>query len=874
MSEPKITPMMQQYLATKAECPDCLLFYRMGDFYELFFEDAKVAATALDIVLTYRGKHNGEPIPMCGVPFHAYENYLVRLVKAGYKVAIGEQLESPAEAKKRGYKSVVQRGVVRIVTAGTLTEDSLLNARRHNYLVCVAEGAEGMGLAWADMSTGDFYTQIVPVASVASALSRLDASELLIAEQTRLAHSALFDECGIDMSFVPLDKFNYISAKGEVEHFYKAHEISEVGAFSKPEIIAAGVLIRYVLETQRGVVPLLQVPQRIVAGAFMEIDPSTRRSLELTHSLSDDKNASSLLKTIDATQTGAGGRLLSFYLSAPLLDVKEIEARLDKIDYFVQNVGVRDKVREILRGGADIERSITRLSLKRGGPKDLLAICQTLAKIPQLRLSMCDTMVPLSLEDNKSQMGDWTALTEDIYAAIGDDDKNLPVLVRDGGFIRRGYSAALDELSNIKNNAKKVVADLQAKYIQETGIAQLKISFNNIVGYYIEVPVRFSEPLLREKERGFIHRQTMVNVVRFTTAELSELEAKILHADEKKLAMELELFETLRNKILSLSTPLLKAATAMAAIDVACSLAYLADKNGWTRPVITDGEEFEIKKGRHPVVEAALGKQRENFVPNDCRLGEEENNLWLLTGPNMAGKSTFLRQNALIAIMAQIGSFVPAEYAKIGLVDKVFSRVGASDDLARGRSTFMVEMVEVASILNGATAKSLVILDEVGRGTATFDGLSLAWAVVEYLHDVNKCRGLFATHYHELTALANRLRGVSLHTMRTKEWNGEIVFLHEVGEGAIDRSYGIHVAKLAGLPTSVLDRASEVLAGLEDKKRQQQPLFEDLPLFCVAKEPTLKTSEVENRLKDVNLDLMSPKEALDFLYNLKGMINK
>lgn len=874
MSEPKITPMMQQYLATKAECPDCLLFYRMGDFYELFFEDAKVAATALDIVLTYRGKYNGEPIPMCGVPFHAYENYLVRLVKAGYKVAIGEQLESPAEAKKRGYKSVVQRGVVRVVTAGTLTEDSLLNARRHNYLVCVAEGAEGMGLAWADMSTGDFYTQIVPVASVASALSRLDASELLIAEQTRLAHSALFDECGIDMSFIPLDKFNYISAKGEVEHFYKAHEISEVGAFSKPETIAAGVLIRYVLETQRGVVPLLQVPQRIVAGAFMEIDPSTRRSLELTHSLSDDKNASSLLKTIDATQTGAGGRLLSFYLSAPLLDVKEIEARLDKIDYFVQNVGVRDKVREILKGGADIERSITRLSLKRGGPKDLLAICQTLAKIPQLRLSMCDTMVPLSLEDNKSQMGDWTALTEEIYAAIGDDDKDLPVLVRDGGFIRRGYSAALDELSNIKNNAKKVVADLQAKYIQETGIAQLKISFNNIVGYYIEVPVRFSEPLLREKERGFIHRQTMVNVVRFTTAELSELEAKILHADEKKLAMELELFETLRNKILSLSTPLLKAATAMATIDVACSLAYLADKNGWTRPVITDGEEFEIKKGRHPVVEAALGKQRENFVPNDCQLGEEENNLWLLTGPNMAGKSTFLRQNALIAIMAQIGSFVPAEYAKIGLVDKVFSRVGASDDLARGRSTFMVEMVEVASILNGATAKSLVILDEVGRGTATFDGLSLAWAVVEYLHDVNKCRGLFATHYHELTALANRLRGVSLHTMRTKEWNGEIVFLHEVGEGAIDRSYGIHVAKLAGLPTSVLDRASEVLAGLEDKKRQQQPLFEDLPLFCVAKEPTLKTSEVENRLKDVNLDLMSPKEALDFLYNLKGMINK
>ncbi|MBR5130464.1 MAG: DNA mismatch repair protein MutS [Alphaproteobacteria bacterium] len=866
--------MMQQYLATKAECPDCLLFYRMGDFYELFFEDAKIAASALDIVLTYRGKHNGEPIPMCGVPFHAYENYLVRLVKAGYKVAIGEQLESPAEAKKRGYKSVVQRGIVRIVTAGTLTEDSLLNARRHNYLVCVAEGAEGMGIAWADMSTGDFYTQIVPLSSVASVLGRLDASELLLAEETKLNHNAIFDECGIDISFVPIEKFNYIHAKQDIEQFFKAHELSQIGSFSKPETIAAGVLIRYVLETQRGVVPLLQIPHRIVTGAFMEIDPSTRRSLELIHSLSDDKGASSLLKAIDATQTGAGGRLLSFYLSAPLLDIKEIDARLDKIDYFVQNVSVRNKVREILKGGADIERSITRLSLKRGGPKDLLAICRTLDKIPQLRLTMNDTMVPSSLNEDKTQMGEWTALTEEIYQAIGTSDENLPVLARDGGFIQSGYSAALDELINIKNNVKKVLADLQAKYIQDTGIANLKIAFNNVVGYYIEVPTRFAEPLLMEKERGFIHRQTMVNVVRFTTAALSELEAKILHADEQKLAMEIELFEALRNKVLALSTPLLKAATAMAVIDVVSSLAYLSDKNGWTRPILTDGEEFEIKKGRHPVVEAALGKQRENFVPNDCTLGEDENNLWLLTGPNMAGKSTFLRQNALITIMAQMGSFVPAEYAKIGVVDKVFSRVGASDDLARGRSTFMVEMVEVASILKGATPKSLVILDEVGRGTATFDGLSLAWAVVEYLHDVNKCRGLFATHYHELTALANRLRGVSLHTMRTKEWNGDIVFLHEVGEGAIDRSYGIHVAKLAGLPSSVLDRAAEVLAGLEEKKQEQQPLFDDLPLFCAMKEPTIKTSVIEERLEETNLDLMSPKEALDFLYNLKGMKNK
>ncbi len=874
MSDPKTTPMMQQYLETKAECPDCLLFYRMGDFYELFFEDAKIAAQVLDIVLTYRGKHLGDPIPMCGVPFHAYENYLVRLVKAGYKVAIGEQLESPAEAKKRGYKSVVRRGITRIVTAGTLTEDSLLNARRHNYLVCVAEGADGFGIAWADMSTGDFYTQIVPAASVSCVLGRLDASEVLITKEMHQTHPFLFGDTGLDITYVPSEKFNYIQTKQELEHFFKAHEASEFRAFSKPETIAAGVLIHYMLDTQRGVIPLLQTPERIMSGVFMEIDPSTRRSLELTHSLSDDKNASSLLKVIDVTQTPAGGRLLSLYLSAPLIDLKTINGRLDKIDYFMQNPGIREDVRSILKYSADLERAITRLSVKRGGPKDMVGILRTLDKIPQLRAKMQDALVPLALEEDKQQMGDWSALTDEIRSAIGEDDKDLPVLIRDGGFIRPGYSAALDELANIKNNAKKVLADLQAKYCEQTGINQLKIAFNGVVGYFIEVPVRFAEPLLREKERGFIHRQTMVNCVRFTTAELTDLEAKIMHADETRVAMEIDLFERLREKVLSLSDVLLRASTAMAAVDVASSLAYLADKHAWTRPVMTEGEEFVIHKGRHPVVEEALGKQRDTFVPNDCTLGEEENNLWLLTGPNMAGKSTFLRQNALIAIMAQMGSFVPAEYAKIGLVDKIYSRVGASDDLARGRSTFMVEMVEVAAILNGATAKSLVILDEVGRGTATFDGLSLAWAVVEYLHDVNKCRGLFATHYHELTALANRLRGVSLHTMRTKEWKGEIVFLHEVGEGAIDRSYGIHVAKLAGLPAPVLTRAEEVLAGLEEKKQAQQPLFEDLPLFCAMKEPTLTKNVTEERLKEVNLDLMSPREALDFLYELKGQLKQ
>ena len=872
MTKEKITPMMQQYLETKEKCPDCLLFYRMGDFYELFFDDAKIAAKALDIILTYRGKHLGKPVPMCGVPFHAHENYLVRLVKAGYKVAIGEQMETPEEAKKRGYKAVVRREVVRIVTPGTLTEDSLLNARRNNFLVCIAEGGDGYGVAWADMSTGNFFTQIVPQISIPSVLSRLDASEVLISETAKEVYELITNENNLKIAEIAPEKFSYVGAKQSLENFFNVSDMSAFGSFTKPEMIAAGVLIEYVLDTQKGAMPFIQPPQRVLSGLFMDIDPSTRRSLELTKSLSDERGALSLLGAIDTTQTGAGGRLLASYLSAPLMDIQAINDRLDKIDYFMQNPNARDDIRMILKSVPDIERAISRLSVGRGGPRDVKDIGCALGQIPSLRLKMQDAMVPPSLEVDKRQMGEWSALVEEIQFAI--TDENPPLLPRDGGFVRRGYSAALDELVDVKSNAKKVIADLQAKYIQQTSISQLKILYNGLAGYYVEVPVRFADPLLQNKEMGFIHRQTMVNAVRFTTAEVSELEMKVLTADEKILAMELEIFENLRHKILRLSTDLLKAAGAIAAIDVASSLAVQADLNGWTRPILTDAEDFEIRKGRHIVVEKALGKNRESFVPNDCLLGQEENNLWLLTGPNMAGKSTFLRQNALIAIMAQMGSFVPAEYAKIGLVDKIFSRVGASDDLARGRSTFMVEMVEVASILNGATPKSLVILDEVGRGTATFDGLSLAWAVVEYLHDVNKCRGLFATHYHELTVLANRLRGVSLHTMRTKEWNGEIVFLHEVGEGAIDRSYGIHVAKLAGLPQSVLTRADEVLAMLEEKKQTQQPLFEDLPLFCVQKETTCKTSEVEKRLGEINLDLMSPREALDLLYELKECINK
>lgn len=869
MAKQETTPMMAQYLKTKENYQDCLLFYRMGDFYELFFEDAHTASKVLDIVLTYRGKKDGDRIPMCGVPFHAYENYLVRLVKAGYKVAICEQLEKPSEAKKRGPGAVVKRDVVRIVTAGTLTEDSLLNARRHNFLVSITQGAQGYGIAWADMSTGDFYTQLVSQNSVSSTIARLEASEILLPGDSAGMFETFFGEDSGKKTLIPTDRYHFTSALTELEHFYKLTDMDTFHEFSKPEVISAGILLGYILDTQKGACPSLQLPQRVTDTLFMEIDPATRRSLELTRALSNDKGATSLLNVMDATITGAGGRLLSSMLSAPLMDVKAIEGRLDKIDYFIENTSVREFVRDAMKSVADIERAVSRISVGRGGPRDLLTIATALDQIPYIRNKLQEGLVPDSLEKDKRDMGEWTALVEELQNAILPEP---PLLARDGGFVKRGYSVVLDDILNVKANAKKVVADMQARYVAQTGISQLKIAFNGLLGYFIEVPSKHAEPLLRDKDKGFIHRQTMVNVVRFTTTDLTDIETKILHADEKSLAIELEIYETLCQKIIALSTAILKTANALARIDVSAGLAHLALLNHWTRPILTQGYDFEIKKGRHPVVERSLKKVQESFVPNDCVLGEEENNLWLLTGPNMAGKSTFLRQNALIAIMAQMGSFVPADSVKLGLVDKVFSRVGASDDLARGRSTFMVEMVEVATILHGATDKSLVILDEVGRGTATYDGLSIAWAVVEFLHDKNKCRGLFATHYHELTALSNRLKGITLHTMRTKEWQGNIVFLHEVGEGAIDRSYGIHVAKLAGLPQIVLNRAETILAGLEEKKQHQQPLFDDLPLFSLTAAPTLKESDVEKRIAALNVDLLSPKEALDILYQLKEQV--
>ncbi|MBQ7413661.1 MAG: DNA mismatch repair protein MutS [Alphaproteobacteria bacterium] len=863
--------MVQQYFAVKNQYPDCLLFYRMGDFYELFYDDAKVASKILDIVLTDKN-HNkpGGEMPMCGVPFHAYESYLVKLVKAGYKVAICEQLEDPAEAKKRGAKSVVKRDVIRVVTAGTLTEDSLLSASRHNYLACLTPSVTGMTLAWVDMSTGDFYVQSLTRSLLPSTLARLEPSELLIGSELKKQHPDLAYALS-NITEIADDKFSYSIQKEVMDSFLSAHTCTT--SFDKAEIIAAGVLLTYLNDTQKGAMPQLHMLQKVFTEQFMEIDPATRRSLELTQSLSYERGGKSLLSVMDKTLTGAGGRLMAGWLSSPIVDLRTIEDRLDEVDFFVQNREIRSQLRDLFRDVSDIERALSRLSVGRGGPKDMLGIARALAQIPKIRLAIQGDFIPPALERCLIRMGEHTALVNRITECIRPD---APLMARDGNVICDGFSMELDELRHAKENAQQSLAKMRADYVQLTGIQNLKISFNNLVGYYIEVPSKAAEPLFNNPEWGFIHRQTMVNVIRFTTKELSTLAGHILNADSEALKLELQLFEELRTVILSHADSLFEAAGALAETDVVTALALLAEENHWVRPTLTTGLDFDIQGGRHPVVEAALKTEHIPFIPNNCDLGSDDNRLWLLTGPNMAGKSTFLRQNAIITVMAQMGSFVPADSVKIGIVDKLFSRVGASDDLARGRSTFMVEMVEVATILSGATERSLVILDEVGRGTATFDGLSIAWAVVEYLRTHNRCRGLFATHYHELTVLANRLEGLTLHTMRVKEWQGDIVFLHEVGSGSSDRSYGIHVAKLAGLPTAVLNRATAVLSQLEEKKQQQKPLFDDLPLFSATTHPTYsdKPSAVEERLKGIDVDMLSPREALDLIYQLKTLVKE
>jgi DNA mismatch repair protein MutS len=876
--------MMRQYLAIKAAHPDHLVFYRMGDFYELFFDDAVKASAALDIALTKRGQHLGEDIRMCGVPVHSHEAYLSRLIRQGFKVAVCEQVEDPAEAKKRGAKSVVERAVVRVITPGTLTEDALLDARSHNYLAALADAQGELALAWLDLSTADFATQPLLASQLAAALARLAPGEVLVPDRllAREPVKMALEEWNAVLTPLPSARFDSDNARKRLQAAFNVAALDSFGSYSRAEVAACGALLDYVELTQAGKLPALAPPRRQRADGTMEIDPATRRNLELVRGL-DGRRDGSLLNTIDRTLTGPGARLLAERIAAPLTDRAEIERRLDLVQLFVERPAVRERVREALRRTPDIERALQRLSVGRGGPRDLAALRDGLDSGEALAAALraepeALAPPPAPLAEIVAACSGHRPLIEALGAALADEP---PLFARDGGFIRAGYRAELDEQRTLRDDSRRTVAALEAKYRASSGVPSLKIRHNNMIGYHIEVTATHADKL-DLAVLGFSRRQSMANATRFSTAELADLEIRIGRAADQALALELAIFDELAAKVMAVAAAVAATGRALAALDVAAALADLAARENYVRPALSDEPDFVVEGGRHPVVEAALQRQSSagggaGFVPNDCDLGIERR-LWLLTGPNMAGKSTFLRQNALIAVMAQAGSFVPAKQATIGIVDRLFSRVGAADDLARGRSTFMVEMVETAAILNQATARSLVILDEIGRGTATFDGLSIAWATLEHLHDVNRCRALFATHFHELGALKERLAALAPYTMRVKEWQNEVVFLHEVAAGAADRSYGIHVAQLAGLPAAVVARAEQVLAALEkgEQSGAVTRLADDLPLFAAAPArpaggvAKTRESEIEKALAEVNPDELTPREALELLYALRA----
>ncbi len=872
------TPMMAQYLEIKAQYPDALLFYRMGDFYELFFDDAKAASAALDIALTKRGKHAGEDIAMCGVPHHAAEGYLLTLIRKGFRVAVCEQMESPAEAKKRGYKAVVRREVVRLVTPGTLTEDTLLDARRNNFLAAFAEVRGAGGYAWLDMSTGEFHVAPCPRVMLGPMLARTAPREVLLADED--ARDAV-EESGATVTPLAAASFDSQAAEGRLAKLYGVKSLEGFGTFTRAELSAMGALIDYMEITQKGQMPLVRRPIQEVQGAAMQIDAATRRNLELTHALSGGRDGG-LLAAIDRTVTGPGARLLETRLCAPSTDLGTITARLDAVSLFVEDRGLARDLREALRRAPDMDRALNRLALDRGGPRDLAALRDGLTQAEGSATLL-------------NRAGETPELVATAAARLRGHDEVLglldsslvaepPLLARDGGFVAEGVDVDLDEARTLRDEGRSVIAAMQARYAELSGISALKVKHNNVLGYFIETTATHADKMMSEPlSETFIHRQTTANAVRFTTVELSEMETKILNAGARAVELELAIFAWLRDAVLEAATSVNEAARALAELDVAAGLAEIAVEGDWTRPKLDGSRAFAIAGGRHPVVEQALRRQgTEAFIPNDCELSAEGEaaRIVLLTGPNMAGKSTWLRQNAIIALLAQIGAYVPAEAAHVGLIDQLFSRVGAADDLARGRSTFMVEMVETAAILNQAGERALVILDEIGRGTATYDGLSIAWATLEHLHDGNRCRALFATHYHEMTALAGKLDGVSNATVAVREWKGDVIFLHEVRAGAADRSYGVQVAKLAGLPAAVVERARVVLDALEEGERDRggkaQTLIDDLPLFSVPASPApsvqAEMSELEAKLRDVLPDSLTPRAALDLIYELKGLV--
>ena len=867
---------MAQYLEIKAQYPDALLFYRMGDFYEMFFDDAAAAAEALDIALTKRGKHAGEDIPMCGVPVHSAENYLLTLIRKGFRVAVCEQTEDPAAARKRGSKAVVRREVVRLVTPGTLTEDSLLEARRHNYLAAHARVRDAGALAWVDISTGAFHVMELPPVRLGPELARLMPSEVLLSESLADDLSDTVSDTGASVTTLGRTSFDSTNGDKRLRTLFGVESLDAYGQFTRAEVAAMGAIVDYLDVTQRGRLPLLRPPQREAAARVMQLDAATRRNLELTQSLSGGRSGS-LLAVMDRTLTAAGARLLERRLSSPSQILDVIAERQDAVQFMQEQAHISGRLREALRRVPDLDRALSRLGLDRGGPRDLAAIRTGLARAGDIAAMLSDVALPALLQRAAEALTGHDELLHVLDRAIVAEP---PLMARDGGFIAPGFDDELDELRKLRDEGRGVIAGMQQSYARDTGLSSLKIKHNNVLGYFVEVTATHADRMLSPPlSDTFKHRQTTANQLRFTTPELSEMETRILNAGGRAIEIEKRLYDSLKTRILDNAAAITAVAEALAEIDLAAALADLAGGEGWCRPHVDDSRALEVEGGRHPVVEQALKQTGAPFVANDCTLGTDAD-VWLLTGPNMAGKSTFLRQNALIALLAQAGSFVPATRARIGIISQLFSRVGASDDLARGRSTFMVEMVETAAILNQADDRGLVILDEIGRGTATYDGLSIAWATLEHLHEVNRCRTLFATHYHELTALAGKLDRVENATVTVREHDGEVVFMHEVRKGAADRSYGVQVAKLAGLPAPVVARARVILDALETGDREgaggHEAIIDDLPLFSAAAPapaPARETPRVIERLQALHPDGMTPREALQALYDLKDELD-
>ena len=874
------SPMMQHYLQTKEEYPDCILFYRLGDFYEMFFEDAKIVSRELELTLTGKSCGQEERAPMCGVPFHAYESYMNRLVAKGYKVAICEQMEDPKQAK-----GMVRREVIRVVTPGTNINEQALDEGKNNYIMCIVSLSDQFGVATADITTGDFFvTEVDSKRRLLDEIYKFSPTEVVCNEalfMSGLDIDDLKNRVGIVLYSLENWYFDDSLCENTLKEHFRVNSLEGLGlADLECGMIASGSLLKYLYETQKNSLEQISAIHPYTTGKFMVLDSSTRRNLELVETLREKAKRGSLLWVLDKTKTAMGARMLRSFVEQPLIEKEEIEGRLDAIEELMQRAIDREELREYLNPVYDLERLLTRITYQSANPRDLTAFKSSIGMIPHIR----GILLELQSKEIQGICEDMDTL-EDLYTLIDAAiEEEPPITVREGGIIKDGYHEEIDRLREAKSQGKNWLAELEAKEREKTGIKNLKIKFNKVFGYYLEVTNSFKDLV----PDYYTRKQTLTNAERYITPELKEMEDMILGAEDKLVQLEYELFRELREQIAKNVVRIQKTAKALAKIDVFASLALISEQNHYCRPSLNQNGRIDIKNGRHPVVEKMINNDM--FIANDTYLDNQKNRISVITGPNMAGKSTYMRQTALIVLMAQIGCFVPAETADIGIVDRIFTRVGASDDLASGQSTFMVEMTEVANILRNATGNSLLILDEIGRGTSTFDGLSIAWAVVEHISNPKLlgAKTLFATHYHELTELEGKLDNVNNYCIAVKEKGDDIVFLRKIVKGGADKSYGIQVAKLAGVPDSVIERAKEIAEELgrhdivdfteilSNKKnsatKKKKEHLDEVDLEQISLFDTVKDGDVLEELKNIDVSNLTPIDALNTIYKLQNKL--